>query len=27
LTPLGNMSHTKWEWVSRPFPWDYDANV
>ena len=27
LTPLGNMSNTKWEWVSRPFPWDYDANV
>lgn len=27
LTPLGNMSHTKWEWVNRPFPWDYDANV
>lgn len=27
LTPFGNTSHTKWEWVNRPFPWDYDANA
>lgn len=26
LTPLGNTSHTSWDWVRLPFPWEYDAD-
>ena len=25
LTALGNQSDTSWDWMSKPFPWEYDA--
>lgn len=25
LTAFGNQSTTSWDWMSRPFPWEYDA--
>lgn len=27
LTPLGNQSRTSWDWIDKPFPWEYDANA
>ena len=26
LTAFGNESHTSWDWMSKPFPWEYDAD-
>jgi len=26
LTAFGNMSHTSWDWIDKPFPWEYSAN-
>ena len=26
LTAFGNESHTSWDWVDKPFPWEYSAN-
>ena len=26
LTAFGNVSHTSWDWIDKPFPWDYSAN-
>ena len=26
LTAFGNQSSTSWDWMSKPFPWEYDAN-
>ena len=26
LTAFGNKSDTSWDWMSKPFPWDYDAD-
>ena len=26
LTALGNQSDTSWDWMSKPFPWEYDAD-
>ena len=26
LTATGNLSTTSWDWVSTPFPWEYDAD-
>lgn len=26
LTAFGNESQTSWDWMSKPFPWDYDAD-
>ena len=26
LTAFGNESQTSWDWMSKPFPWEYDAD-
>lgn len=26
LTAFGNQSTTSWDWMSKPFPWEYDAD-
>lgn len=26
LTMYGNHSHTSWDWVKGPWPWEFDAN-
>ena len=26
LTAFGNESETSWDWMSKPFPWEYDAD-
>lgn len=26
LTAMGNKSHSTWQWISMPWPWEYDAN-
>ena len=26
LTAFGNRSNTSWDWMSKPFPWEYDAD-
>jgi spore coat protein JB len=26
LTMYGNQSHTSWDWVKGPWPWEFDAN-
>ena len=26
LTAFGNESHTSWDWIDKPFPWEYSAN-
>ena len=26
ITMLGNTSDCKWQWISGPWPWEYDAN-
>ena len=26
LTAFGNVSHTSWDWIDKPFPWEYSAN-
>ena len=26
LTMYGNMSHTSWDWIKGPWPWELDAN-
>lgn len=26
LTAFGNKSDTSWDWMSKPFPWEYDAD-
>jgi len=26
ITNMGNMSHTTWDWIEKPFPWEADAN-
>lgn len=26
ITAFGNESHTSWDWVSGPWPWEYEAN-
>ena len=26
LTAFGNVSHTSWDWIDKPFPWEYNAN-
>ena len=26
LTAFGNRSGTAWDWMSKPFPWDYEAD-
>ena len=26
LTAFGNHSKTSWDWMSKPFPWEYDAD-
>lgn len=26
LTAFGNQSQTSWDWISKPFPWEYDAD-
>lgn len=27
LTPVGNTSRNSWDWIGKPFPWEFDANV
>ena len=26
ITAYGNTSHTDWDWVKGPWPWEYEAN-
>jgi spore coat protein JB len=26
LTAFSNESHTSWDWIDKPFPWEYSAN-
>jgi spore coat protein JB len=26
LTAMGNKSHTSWDWIDKPAPWEYNAN-
>ena len=26
LTMYGNRCHQSWDWVSKPWPWEFDAN-
>ena len=26
LTAFGNESQTSWDWMGKPFPWEYDAD-
>ena len=26
LTAFGNESHTSWDWIDKPFPWEFSAN-
>ncbi len=26
LSAFGNQSQTSWDWMKKPFPWEYDGN-